>query len=133
MSASLIPTPDTAALCSFCSKPEPAVHRLVAGSGVFICDECVDLSAQIIAESASSSAEESARRRSAYFDPPVEVALARLGGLVRTADRAESQMVSSVFRLREQGTDWTAIAAAAEMGAESIQARLERPEPSESE
>ena len=124
MSSRPIPTSATAALCSFCSKPESAVQRLVAGPGVFICDECVDLSTQIIA----SSAEESARSHAANVDPSAEVRLARLGGLVRSADRVESQLVNSVSRLREQGTDWTAIAVAAGMGAESIQARLERAE-----
>jgi len=29
--------------CSFCGKPENEVERLVAGPGVFICDECVAL------------------------------------------------------------------------------------------
>jgi hypothetical protein len=119
-------TPDTDALCSFCSTPEPTVRRLVAGpGGVFICDECVNLSAKIIAE---SGAEDSARSRAAYFDPSAEVALARLGGLVRSADRVDTQLVSSVGRLREQGTDWTAIAAAAGMDVESLQARLDRAE-----
>jgi hypothetical protein len=123
-------TPDTVALCSFCSKPEPTVQRLVAGpGGVFICDECVNVSAKIITE---SGAEESARSRAAYFNPSAEVALARLGGLVRSADCVETQLVSSVSRLREQGTDWTAIAAAAGIDAASIQARLDRAEHSNS-
>ena len=34
--------------CSFCGKPQEAVHRLVAGPGVYICDECVELCLQII-------------------------------------------------------------------------------------
>ena len=29
--------------CSFCGKPQEAVERLIAGPGVFICDECVEL------------------------------------------------------------------------------------------
>ncbi len=29
--------------CSFCGKSEKEVKRLIAGPGVFICDECVDL------------------------------------------------------------------------------------------
>ena len=29
--------------CSFCGKPENAVNRLIAGHGVYICDECVEL------------------------------------------------------------------------------------------
>src|SRR5580704_13521832 len=36
------------AACSFCLKPNTEVRRLVAGPGVFICDECVALCAQLI-------------------------------------------------------------------------------------
>ena len=34
--------------CSFCGKPQEAVHRLVAGPGVYICDECVELCLQVM-------------------------------------------------------------------------------------
>ena len=34
--------------CSFCGKPQSQVRRLVAGSGVYICDECVNLCLDII-------------------------------------------------------------------------------------
>jgi hypothetical protein len=37
------------ATCSFCMKSNTEVGALVAGPGVFICNECVDLCAQIIA------------------------------------------------------------------------------------
>ena len=36
--------------CSFCGKPQEAVHRLVAGPGVYICDECVELCNEILDE-----------------------------------------------------------------------------------
>ena len=29
--------------CSFCGKPQSEVERLIAGPGVFICNECVEL------------------------------------------------------------------------------------------
>ena len=29
--------------CSFCGKPQDAVDRLIAGPGVFICNECIEL------------------------------------------------------------------------------------------
>ncbi len=42
--------------CSFCGKNQDQVKRLIAGPGaVYICDECVDLCRDIIAEEASSS------------------------------------------------------------------------------
>ena len=34
--------------CSFCGKSQDSVKKIVAGPGVFICDECVDLCTSII-------------------------------------------------------------------------------------
>jgi ATP-dependent Clp protease ATP-binding subunit ClpX len=36
--------------CSFCSKTQDQVKRLIAGPGVYICDECVELCKEIIEE-----------------------------------------------------------------------------------
>jgi ATP-dependent Clp protease ATP-binding subunit ClpX len=35
--------------CSFCGKPKRQVDKLIAGPGVYICNECVDLCVEIIA------------------------------------------------------------------------------------
>ena len=43
--------------CSFCGKPQDAVHRLISGpNGAFICDECVDICAEIIEEELGAGA-----------------------------------------------------------------------------
>lgn len=34
--------------CSFCGKPQDMVGRLIAGNGVYICDQCVDLCMSIL-------------------------------------------------------------------------------------
>ncbi len=34
--------------CSFCGKPQSEVRRLIAGPGVFICDECIELCMSIL-------------------------------------------------------------------------------------
>jgi hypothetical protein len=39
---------DDQLLCSFCGKSERQVKKLVAGPGVYICDECVDVANEII-------------------------------------------------------------------------------------
>lgn len=36
--------------CSFCGKTQEQVKRLVAGPGVYICDECIELCSEIIEE-----------------------------------------------------------------------------------
>jgi hypothetical protein len=44
--------------CSFCGKSASNVDRLVAGPGVRICDECLALSAEIIAAQSAQSGQE---------------------------------------------------------------------------
>ena len=37
-------------LCSFCGKSQDEVKKLIAGPSVYICDECIQLCNEIIAE-----------------------------------------------------------------------------------
>ena len=41
--------------CSFCGKSQKQVKKLIAGPGVYICDECIDLCNEIIEEELSDS------------------------------------------------------------------------------
>ncbi len=41
--------------CSFCGKTQEQVRKLIAGSGVYICDECIDICAEIIDEEFADS------------------------------------------------------------------------------
>src|SRR5437870_2718211 len=41
-------------LCSFCGKSQRQVKKLIAGPGVYICDECIDLCNEIIDEELSA-------------------------------------------------------------------------------
>ncbi len=43
--------------CSFCGKSQKQVKKLIAGPGVYICDECIDLCNDIIAEELAESNE----------------------------------------------------------------------------
>lgn len=43
-------TNDPMVYCSFCGKNQNEVKKIIAGNGVFICDECVSLSQEIIRE-----------------------------------------------------------------------------------
>jgi len=36
--------------CSFCGKTQNQVHKLIAGPGVYICDQCIELCSEIIEE-----------------------------------------------------------------------------------
>ena len=41
--------------CSFCGKTQKQVKKLIAGPGVYICDECIDLCNEIIEEELSEN------------------------------------------------------------------------------
>ncbi|MFM8239959.1 MAG: ClpX C4-type zinc finger protein, partial [Actinomycetota bacterium] len=41
--------------CSFCGKSQKQVKKLIAGPGVYICDECIDLCNEIIEEELNDS------------------------------------------------------------------------------
>src|SRR5881409_4101071 len=43
--------------CSFCGKSQKQVKKLIAGPGVYICDECIDLCNEIIEEELSEASE----------------------------------------------------------------------------
>nr|WP_174257649.1 ATP-dependent Clp protease ATP-binding subunit ClpX [Phytoactinopolyspora alkaliphila] len=43
--------------CSFCGKSQKQVKKLIAGPGVYICDECIDLCNEIIEEELSENPE----------------------------------------------------------------------------
>ena len=52
--------------CSFCGKSQKQVQQLIAGPGVYICDECVELCNEIIEERLAEAGEEP----SSEFDLP---------------------------------------------------------------
>lgn len=51
--------------CSFCGKSQTQVRKLIAGPGVYICDECIELCNEIITEEHEFDPEN-------YFPPPYE-------------------------------------------------------------
>ena len=60
--------------CSFCGKNQDQVKRLIAGPGVYICDECIELCSEIIADETEETLEFESRTLSkpqeikAYLD-----------------------------------------------------------------
>ena len=55
--------------CSFCNKSQRDVRKLIAGPTVYICDECVDICLDIIAEERESEGQEGAVR----LPKPIEI------------------------------------------------------------
>ena len=46
--------------CSFCNKSQKEVKKLIAGPGVYICDECIELCSDIIYQDSLKSSSKAA-------------------------------------------------------------------------
>jgi ClpX C4-type zinc finger len=110
------------ASCSFCKKDNRQVKGLVAGPGVYICDECVALSGQLVGP--EMPPEESAGRRAQFTNRSQAEILASLPALARTAAEVEAELRRWVLRLRELGTSWGSIAAALELSESEVRGRF---------
>ena len=81
--------------CSFCSKTQDQVKRLIAGPGaVYICDECVDLCREIIDEEVSGAIRP--KTSSQRLPPPKEI-LAQLGEYVVGQEQAKKVLSVGVY------------------------------------
>ena len=78
--------------CSFCGKSQKQVKKLIAGPGVYICDECIDLCNEIIEEELAETSEVS-------FDElpkPTEI-YEFLNGYVVGQDQAKKTLAVAVY------------------------------------
>src|SRR5919198_981835 len=65
------PAPESEArlVCSFCGKSQDEVRKLIAGPKVYICDECIDLCNDIIAEECQQERRPATSRTSSRSRP----------------------------------------------------------------
>ena len=81
--------------CSFCGKPQDQVRRLVAGPGVYICDECIALCEDIIREEFAAD-ERAAEYGPAELSKPKEIAAA-LAQYVIGQEEAKKNLAVAVY------------------------------------
>ncbi|MBR5642276.1 MAG: ATP-dependent Clp protease ATP-binding subunit ClpX [Firmicutes bacterium] len=82
--------------CSFCGKPQSQVRRLIAGPDVYICDECVKLCEDILAEEFPEIKEEASLAFSGDLPKPREID-ATLADYVIDQDRAKKMLAVAVY------------------------------------
>lgn len=110
----------TIAVCSFCLRPNSDVNTLVAGPGVFICDDCVAMCAQVI----------EAKPRSAVRVAPwqqettLEGVLANLPRIAAAGAQVEQNLVEWVHRSRVLGATWARVGEALGMARQSAWERF---------
>jgi ATP-dependent Clp protease ATP-binding subunit ClpX len=78
--------------CSFCNKSQRDVRKLIAGPTVYICDECVDICLDIIAEERESEEQEGRVR----LPKPVEIK-SFLDEYVIGQDEAKKRLAVAVY------------------------------------
>jgi hypothetical protein len=108
------------AVCSFCLRPNTEVKTLVAGPGVFICDECVGLCGEVIAGKARSTP----RVAPWQLESTLEGALANLPRIATAGTQVEQNLVEWVHRARDLGATWARVGEALGMTRQSAWERF---------
>ncbi|MFY9614977.1 MAG: ClpX C4-type zinc finger protein [Candidatus Dormiibacterota bacterium] len=118
---------DRGAQCSFCGKKYTGVAKLIAGPGVYICNECVGLCNEILV---SEAAREGRARvpvaRLPLWQPQMSDhdLLATLPRIAAAAGQVEADLVAWVHRARARGISWTRIGDALGMTRQSAWERF---------
>ncbi|MBL6853471.1 MAG: hypothetical protein ISS15_09960 [Alphaproteobacteria bacterium] len=94
--------------CSFCGKPQYDVKKLIAGPGVFICNECVALCEKIMADTPDPNPAE-IKNLDTLETPTV---LGMIKGYNMAYIQVRDRMQEAVDILRKREVSWADIAAA---------------------
>ncbi|WP_408654284.1 ClpX C4-type zinc finger protein [Jatrophihabitans sp.] len=124
------PTAAAEIACSFCAKPAPEVAKVIAGPGIYICNECVQLCNEIL----SSAATEQPDAQPDDAGPPTELTywqamtdqqlLDQLPKIARVAGQVEGSLTTWVRRVRSRGVSWARIGEALDMTRQSAWERF---------
>jgi hypothetical protein len=105
--------------CSFCSKSQHEVKKLIVGpASIYICDECVAICNQIIADGPLPV------QPISTGEIPTERLLERLNPIEQTVQGKGSQLQSVVDILRRREVSWADIGAALGVSRQSAWGRF---------
>jgi ClpX C4-type zinc finger len=96
------------AACSFCLKPDDDVGTLVAGPGVYICDECVALCAELIRDKPRDAAPRP-RVRAWELASTMDDVLFMLPKVAAAGAQLTDDLAAWVHRARSLGATWATI------------------------
>ena len=106
--------------CSFCLRPRTEVTTLVAGLGVYICNDCVTLCQSAI-ENKPSTVPQIAPWE---WNTDVEEVLSTLPRVAATTAQVEANLAGWVHRARELGATWSRVGEALGMTRQSAWERF---------
>lgn len=113
--------------CSFCRKGSAAVKKMIAGPGVAICNECVDLCLGIVSAHELSyrvGAEAPLADLEVLEQLEDDQLLLRLEPARLAATAIETNLRAIVTMLRERNVSWTRIGEALKMSRQSAWERF---------
>ncbi len=92
------------AACSFCLKPNDVVKKLVAGPGVYICDECIEACVHVLAVG-------SLEPRLAPWErqQSLDAVLRALPDVAAAGIQVERNLVQWVLKARSLGASWARV------------------------
>ncbi|MBO1754318.1 ClpX C4-type zinc finger protein [Allobranchiibius sp. CTAmp26] len=114
----------TTVRCSFCAKDEQDIAKIIAGPGIYICNECVQLCNDILAGSAPEQAGADQPELPYWQSMSDDQMLELLPKIAGVADQVETGLATWVTRLRDRGVTWSRIGAALDMTRQSAWGRF---------
>jgi ATP-dependent Clp protease ATP-binding subunit ClpX len=107
----------TVLCCSFCGTPDDRVDRLIAGPGVYICNNCVGLCNDLLAK-------ESLAAFDAPEDKDDDALLASMARLDVSRQQVTAAVDAHARILRSRGVTWTRLGAALRVTKQSAYQRF---------
>ena len=83
-------------LCSFCGKSQRQVKKLIAGPGVYICDECIGLCVEIIEQETAEEARDADPSPQADPDAPPQVRPEHLAMIIEQRARSLADLAANL-------------------------------------
>ena len=115
---------ETEVRCSFCAKPGSEVEKVIAGPGVYICNECVGLCSDILGAELRKPSEPSAQLPAWEESMTDEQILDLLPRIAAVGAQTEASLQRLVTILRERKVTWARIGTALQITRQSAWERF---------
>jgi hypothetical protein len=114
-------TPELSIHCSFCAKEKESVEQMIAGPGLYICNECVGLCNDILSKPSPDAPSPRAWQWETLSDDEL---LALLPQIASVATQLEDNLAVWVQRARGRGISWAKIGTSLGMARQSAWERF---------
>jgi ATP-dependent Clp protease ATP-binding subunit ClpX len=110
--------------CSFCAKPASEVQKVIAGPGVYICNQCVGLCHDILRDEEQKPPQPEAQLPAWDESMTDEQILKLLPRIAAVGEQTEASLQRLVTILRERRVTWAQIGAALQITRQSAWERF---------